>query len=131
MARDESMRQLWWFITDHAVALALVVTIIGGVIVGAVYVGNLGARVVQAEDAIKEMGTQVQKVDSTDEERVTRIYDKLDSVTTKLDAFTHEMRQHYMDDAEHSKVIAVNLQKLTSDLEAIRSRMERPSTRSK
>ena len=56
MARDESMRQLWWFITDHAVALALVVTIIGGVIVGAVYVGNLGARVVQAEDAIKENG---------------------------------------------------------------------------
>ncbi len=131
MARDESMRQLWWFITDHAVALALVVTIIGGVIVGAVYVGNLGARVVQAEDAIKEMGTQVQKVDSTDEERVKRIYDKLDSVTTKLDAFTHEMRQHYMDDAEHSKIIAVNLQKLTSDLEAIRGRMERPSTRSK
>jgi len=131
MARDESMRQLWWFITDHAVALTLVVTIIGGVIVGAVYVGNLGARVVQAEDAIKEMGTHVQKVDSTDEERVKRIYDKLDSVTTKLDAFTHEMRQHYMDDAEHSKVIAVNLQKLTSDLEAIRVRMERPSTRSK
>ena len=131
MAGDESMREMWWFITDHAVALTLVVTIIGGVIVGAVYVGNLGARVVQAEDAIKEMGTQVQKVDSTDEERVKRIYDKLDSVTTKLDAFTHEMRQHYMDDAEHSKVIAVNLQKLTSDMEAIRGRMERSSSRSK
>jgi hypothetical protein len=131
MAGGESMREIWWFITDHAVALTLVVTIIGGIIVGAVYVGNLSARVAQAEDAIKEMETQVQKVDSADEERVKRIYDKLDSVTTKLEAFTHEMRQHYMDDAEHSKVIAVNLQKLTSDIEAIRSRMERSLSRSK
>ena len=128
--RDIS-REIWWFITDHAGALMLVAAIIGGVIVSANYIGNLGARLVRAEDAIKEMETQVQKVDSTDEERVKRIHEKLDSVTNKLESFTHEMRQHYMDDAENSKVIVVNLKKLVSDIEVIRGRMERSPSRGK
>src|SRR5262245_6569211 len=124
-------REIWWFITDHAVALTLIEIVIGSVIFGANYIGTLGARLAHAEGAIKEMETQVQKVDSTDEERVKHIYEKLDSVTNKLDAFTHEMRQHYMDDADNSKDIVMSLKKLASDIEVIRGRIERSSSRSK
>jgi uncharacterized membrane-anchored protein YhcB (DUF1043 family) len=122
------MRELWDFVTTHAVALTLVITLASAVIVGALYIGSLGTRVAQAEDAIKTMGKQVDKIDTTDEERVKRIYDKLDIVTNKLDLFTRDMQQHYLADAETSKILAVNLQKMASDVEIIRSRMEHSSS---
>lgn len=110
------MVKTWSFFKEHGAAVTAVLAVLAVV----VYAGSMHQRVASAEDDLRTIQDQVIRADKTAEDRVVRIYDKLDGFSQKLDAFTKEQRDHLLADANQYREISVNIQSVADDLKAIR-----------
>jgi predicted PurR-regulated permease PerM len=112
-------------VTAFVGCLGIVFTII----VFVFWAGALASRVASAEETVKTLDTKITKITETDEARVVRLHDKIDHVVDKIDNFVKDAHQHTITDSENSKAIAINLQKMASDIEAIRTQLDKRSSR--
>ena len=115
------MAKVWDTLKEHGTAITALVAVCAVV----VYAGILHQRVASAEQDIEKMQSQVIRADKTAEDRVVRIYDKLDGFAQKLDDFTKEQRDHLLSDADQYRDISVKLQTVSDDLKAIREDLHR------
>jgi len=121
MGRVGIMGKLWAFLKEHGGAITAVLLLL----TVALYAGNLQQRVASAEEEIKTVRDQMIKADTKGEDRVVRIYDKLEGFSKKLDDFTKEQRDHLIADANHNRDIAISLQAVSNDLKAIKEELNR------
>lgn len=109
------------FLKEHGRAITAVILLLGI----AVYAGNLHQRVASAEEEIRNVRDRSLQTEKMSEDRVVRIYDKLEGLSKHLDDFTKEQRDHVIADTNQNKDIAVNLQMVSSDLKALREELNR------